>query len=156
MKRFVVICLVAYFLLYSISGPATFARSSDDPERLAGASEAAQDPAQAPPELSFRRDQQPEIKPYDKVITKEAKSDEGVFTVHRIKEKVYYEIPEERTRQRVSLGEPDSQDDAWRRLWRTGAGQPRREVGTSQQQSSPSKRRLRCRSRSQSCQSREL
>ena len=40
-----------------------------------------------------RPDQQPEIKPYDKVITKEAKSDEGVFTVHTIKEKFYYEIP---------------------------------------------------------------
>src|SRR5229473_2902526 len=40
-----------------------------------------------------RPDQQPEPKPYDKVITKEAKSDDGVFTVHTIKEKVYYEIP---------------------------------------------------------------
>jgi hypothetical protein len=35
----------------------------------------------------------PEPKPYDQVITKDAKSDDGVFTVHRIKEKVYYEIP---------------------------------------------------------------
>ena len=34
-----------------------------------------------------------EIKPYDKVITSEAKSDPGVFLVHRLKEKVYYEIP---------------------------------------------------------------
>ncbi len=40
-----------------------------------------------------RPDQQPEIKPYDKVITKDAKSDEGVFTLHTLKEKVYYEIP---------------------------------------------------------------
>lgn len=40
-----------------------------------------------------RPDQSPEPKPYDRVITKEAKSDEGVFTVHTIKEKVYYEIP---------------------------------------------------------------
>jgi hypothetical protein len=35
----------------------------------------------------------PEPRPYDRVITKDAKSDEGVFTVHRIKEKVFYEIP---------------------------------------------------------------
>ena len=35
----------------------------------------------------------PEPKPYDKVITKDAKSDEGVFTVHRLKDKLYYEIP---------------------------------------------------------------
>ena len=40
-----------------------------------------------------RPDQSPEPKPYDRVITKEAKSDEGVFTIHTIKEKVYYEIP---------------------------------------------------------------
>ena len=35
----------------------------------------------------------PEPKPYDKVITKEAKSDPGIFTVHRIKNRYYYEIP---------------------------------------------------------------
>ena len=40
-----------------------------------------------------RQDQAPEPKPYDRVITKEAKSDEGIFTIHTIKEKVYYEIP---------------------------------------------------------------
>lgn len=34
-----------------------------------------------------------EPKPYDKVITKEATTDEGLFKVHRIKEKYYYEIP---------------------------------------------------------------
>src|SRR5713226_7516329 len=31
--------------------------------------------------------------PYEKVITKEAKSKKGVFTVHQIKDKYYYEIP---------------------------------------------------------------
>ena len=40
-----------------------------------------------------RREPAVEIKPYDKVITKDAKSDAGVFTVHRIKTKLYYEIP---------------------------------------------------------------
>ena len=44
----------------------------------------------APPQ----RDQQPEIRPYERVITKDAKSEAGVFTVHRIKEKIYYEIPQ--------------------------------------------------------------
>ena len=33
------------------------------------------------------------IKPYEKVITKEAKSDSGLFFVHRLDEKVYFEIP---------------------------------------------------------------
>jgi len=40
-----------------------------------------------------RPDQSPEPRPYERVITKEAKSDEGIFTIHTIKEKVYYEIP---------------------------------------------------------------
>lgn len=38
---------------------------------------------------------EPEIKPYDKVITKDAKSDQGIFTVHKIKEKFYFEIPKD-------------------------------------------------------------
>ena len=33
-------------------------------------------------------------KPYNKVITKDAKSDEGLFTVHTVKDKFYYEIPD--------------------------------------------------------------
>ena len=33
------------------------------------------------------------IKPYNEVITKEAKSDPGLFIVHRVKDRVYYEIP---------------------------------------------------------------
>lgn len=36
---------------------------------------------------------EPEIKPFERVITKDAKSDEGVFTVHRMKDNFYYEIP---------------------------------------------------------------
>ncbi len=34
------------------------------------------------------------IKPYDKVITKEAISDEGLFTVHKIDDQFFYEIPD--------------------------------------------------------------
>ncbi len=33
------------------------------------------------------------IKPYDEVITSEARSDDGVFTVHQLDDKVFYEIP---------------------------------------------------------------
>ena len=39
---------------------------------------------------------EPEIRPYDRVITKDAKSDDGVFTVHRIKDRVFYEIPKDK------------------------------------------------------------
>ncbi len=35
-----------------------------------------------------------DIKPYDKVITKEAKSDEGLFKVHQIDNSYFYEIPD--------------------------------------------------------------
>lgn len=34
------------------------------------------------------------IKPYAKVITKEAKTDKGLFTVHQIDDKFFYEIPD--------------------------------------------------------------
>jgi len=57
----------------------------------------AQDPAtQETPQVGGGRGgraAEPEIRPYDRVITKDAKSDDGVFAVHRIKDRVYYEIP---------------------------------------------------------------
>ncbi len=34
------------------------------------------------------------IKPYNKVITKKAKSDKGLFTVHNLNDKYFYEIPD--------------------------------------------------------------
>ncbi|WP_339846946.1 zinc-dependent metalloprotease [uncultured Dokdonia sp.] len=34
------------------------------------------------------------IKPYGKVITKDAKTDEGLFTVHKLDDKYFYEIPD--------------------------------------------------------------
>ncbi len=48
-----------------------------------------QDPpaTQDPPAAGGRgggRAQEPQIRPYERVITKEAKTDDGVFTVHRI------------------------------------------------------------------------
>ncbi len=58
----------------------------------------AQDPpagtppqADAPPQQN--RNAPPEPRPYERVITKDAKSDDGIFTVHRIGERLYYEIP---------------------------------------------------------------
>ncbi len=59
----------------------------------------AQEPPQgetAPPRPLQRpgaREASQEPKPYDQVITKDAVSDPGVFTVHRIKDKLYFEIP---------------------------------------------------------------
>ena len=53
-------------------------------------------PAAAAPggqERPGRPEAQPQIRPYDRVITKDVKSDTGVFTVHQLKERYYYEIP---------------------------------------------------------------
>lgn len=53
-------------------------------------------PAGGPPAgggFGGRGSTEPEIRPYEKVITKEAKSSDGLFKVHRVKSKVYYEIP---------------------------------------------------------------
>src|ERR1700750_3425495 len=35
----------------------------------------------------------PDPQPYDRVVTKDAKTSKGLFTVHQIKERYYYEIP---------------------------------------------------------------
>jgi hypothetical protein len=40
-----------------------------------------------------RPGQSTEPQPYERVITKDAKSKKGVFTVHQVKDKYYYEIP---------------------------------------------------------------
>src|SRR5215207_4896094 len=37
----------------------------------------------------------PDLRPFDRVSTKDARSDAGVFTVHRIRDRVYYEIPKD-------------------------------------------------------------
>jgi hypothetical protein len=71
----------------------------------AGAFLSAQEPApppegpQAPPANGGAQRPGPasrteEPQPYDKVVTKEAKTSKGVFTVHEIKDKFYYEIPQ--------------------------------------------------------------
>src|SRR5690349_10410081 len=62
------------------------------------ANNSPQDPPSPPAggtgqERPGRQEQTPEPRPYDRVITKDAKSDEGIFTIHTIKDKVYYEIP---------------------------------------------------------------
>src|SRR4029079_18748561 len=56
----------------------------------------AQDPPATPPETQAQDAggglgvcaPEPQIRSYERVITKEAKSDEGVFTVHRIKDRL--------------------------------------------------------------------
>src|SRR6185436_10958625 len=86
-SRYLPVSILALSLIISVFLLAPRSEANNSP----------QDPPQTPPaggqERPGRPDQSPEPKPYDRVITKEAKSDEGVFTIHTIKEKVYYEIP---------------------------------------------------------------
>ena len=64
----------------------------DEPE--APAAEGAADGEADPEADDAESGDEDGVKPYDEVITDEAESDEGVFTVHRIDDKVFYEIPE--------------------------------------------------------------
>src|SRR5579862_4053084 len=50
-------------------------------------------PAAGAPERPGFTNSSPEPRPYEKVITKDAQSVKGVFTVHQVKDKYYYEIP---------------------------------------------------------------
>ena len=80
---FVLLLVVAFaFATRSEAGSAP-----QDPQTPTGA------PTGAGQDRPGRPEQPVEPKPYERVITKDAKSDEGIFTIHTIKEKVYYEIP---------------------------------------------------------------
>ncbi len=59
----------------------------DPPARTDG------DPAPASERGRGGSNQPPQPRPYDQVITGDARTDEGIFTVHRIREQLYYEIP---------------------------------------------------------------
>ena len=50
-------------------------------------------PAQPATPQEQQRGAPPEPRPYERVITKDARSDDGVFAVHRIGDRIYYEIP---------------------------------------------------------------
>ena len=70
-------------------------------------------------------------RPYAQVITGAAKTDDGIFKVHRVGDTLYYEIPEGAARQGLPLGHADQADDDRRRLRRPGRGQPRRALGAA-------------------------
>ena len=47
------------------------------------------------PNLPGLRGAASDPQPYEKVITKDAKSAKGIFTVHQVKDRYYYEIPKD-------------------------------------------------------------
>jgi hypothetical protein len=82
-SRFALIACCAAAIAFAQDPPPT----PQDPPAQAGATgaAAATRPGMTPPS------QDPQ--PYEKVITKEAKTKKGIFLVHQIKDKFYYEIP---------------------------------------------------------------
>ena len=73
------VVLASFFLVASCS---TTKKASKTPSAASTASNAAKKPGKN------------DIQPYNKVITKDAKSDPGLFTVHQIDETYFYEIPD--------------------------------------------------------------
>ncbi|NOR14098.1 MAG: DUF5117 domain-containing protein [Candidatus Aminicenantes bacterium] len=84
-KKGSALILVLSLAAFLISGP-TLAQTSNDQE-----TKTAQE--KAPPVDKAKTPKKPQIKPFEEVITEDAKSDAGLFTVHLVEDKLYYEIP---------------------------------------------------------------
>ena len=54
----------------------------------------SKDASQTASKAPSKKPNKDDIQPYSKVITKEAQTDQGLFTVHKIDDKFYYEIPD--------------------------------------------------------------
>jgi len=70
----------------------TFAWAQPEPQEPETPPAAPAAANNAPPRSESSRNSG-EPQPYDKVITKDAKSKKGIFTVHQVKERYFYEIP---------------------------------------------------------------
>lgn len=107
MKRFAGSFTVVAFAFWAVTFTSLFAAAPQSARQQQGANGAPVDTAQAaagtvqeppagfPQERPERPGVSQEPRPYDKVITKDAKTTKGVLTVHHIKDKVYYEIPKD-------------------------------------------------------------
>ncbi|MCK0122789.1 zinc-dependent metalloprotease [Gelidibacter sp. F2691] len=60
----------------------------------ATAKKASKSSSTATADASAKKPGKNDIQPYNKVITKDAKSDPGLFTVHKVEEDYFYEIPD--------------------------------------------------------------
>lgn len=94
LSQFVPVRVLVPFLLVGFVLPGTAIAQNqppdDDQDRPVEESDAEGDREER---RSRRGRDQEGIKSYDEVITDEAETDEGVFTVHRLDQKVFYEIP---------------------------------------------------------------
>ena len=90
--RLLVLSLLSILLLCGAGLPALAAAQTQPPDEPSSEPAGDQDEDEDDDEGDADRDDEA-IKPYDEVITEEAETDAGVFTVHRLDDKVYYEIP---------------------------------------------------------------
>src|SRR6266404_3883829 len=76
------------FLTFSAIAKVEFPKKKTEPPKKTDTSDKTNDVKKADEE------KKPDpIKPYNKVITKEAKTERGLFWVHRVEDKFYFEIP---------------------------------------------------------------
>lgn len=80
--KFLSALLIVATLLFSVDASAQIFKKKNPPKTKASANR------KAPPKKGG-------IQPYTKVITKDAKSDEGLFTVHKVDDNYYFEIPKD-------------------------------------------------------------
>src|SRR5262249_47966384 len=80
-----------HLLLLSCVALTVLAQEEPAPSEPAATPSAAPAPTPAPGGRGGNNDPQP--RPYDRVITKEAKTADGIFKVHQIGTRYYYEIP---------------------------------------------------------------
>ena len=89
-SRYLPVSILVLLFVISAAIFATRSHAQDPQTPPTGAPVGTQGEGQGFPN---RGAQTAEPRPYERVITKDAKTDEGIFTVHTIKDKVYYEIP---------------------------------------------------------------
>ena len=89
-SRYLPVSILVLLFVVSAAIFATRSHAQDPQTPPTGTPAGAQGEGQGFPN---RGAQTAEPRPYERVITKDAKTDEGIFTVHTIKDKVYYEIP---------------------------------------------------------------
>jgi hypothetical protein len=73
-----------FVLAFALCAGISVSRAQDNPPET---------PAGAPAGPVGRPTPSQEPQPYERIITKDAKSKKGIFTVHQVKDKYYYEIP---------------------------------------------------------------
>ena len=99
MTRLATVRAVVFWLAAGLAVPGVAAAQDQPPdptpeeEEQEQTSESAEEDEEADDERPRRGRDRDGIEPYDEVITDEAETDEGVFLVHRLDDKVFYEIP---------------------------------------------------------------